>query len=243
LTICKDIFEPNNTFSSAKTISTDRTIMGVLSSKTDIDFYQIANTALASRGLRNLEITLQNLSADFDLYVYDRFKQLIGYSTKTNLQNESVIIQNAPITNYYIRVIARQGENSLDCYHLKVTTLDSFAPREKPTDGGINKKVAPLVISPNPVSDVLSLDFEAAFDAQNAQNTVDVGNPDNIGKGLAFLTLHDLLGRAVEQKTYDIKQVMNHLEWDVSAIPDGFYLLAFYYNNRVFSQKILISKP
>jgi hypothetical protein len=233
LTICKDIFEPNNTFSSAKPISTDRTIMGVLSSKTDIDFYQIANTALAPRGLRNLEITLQNLSADFDLYVYDRFKQLIGYSTKTNLQSESVLIQNAPITNYYIRVLSRQGENSPDCYQLTVKTLDSIALREKPIDGGVNKKVAPLVVSPNPVSDVMTLDFEAASDPQNAQNT----------EGPAFVTLHDLLGRAVEQKTFDIKQVMNHLEWDISAIPDGFYLLAFYYNNRVFSQKILISKP
>jgi hypothetical protein len=233
LTICKDIFEPNNTFSSAKPISTDRTIMGILSSKTDIDFYQIANAALAPRGLRNLEITLQNLLADFDLYVYDRFKQLIGYSTKTNLQSESVVIQNAPITNYYIRVLSRQGENSPDCYQLTVKTLDSIALREKPIDGGVNKKVAPLVISPNPVSDVMTLDFEVASDPQNAQNT----------EGPAFVTLHDLLGRAVEQKNFDIKQVMNHLEWDVSAIPDGFYLLAFYYNNRVYSQKILISKP
>ena len=234
LTICKDIFEPNNTFLSAKPISTNRTIMGILSSKTDIDFFQVANTEPAFKGGRNLEFSLKNLSADYDLYVYDRFKQLIHYSTKANLQDENIIIKNAPITNYYIRVIARQGENSPDCYQLKVVTLDSIAAREKPTDSGINKKVAPLVISPNPVSDVMTIDFEANIEAQNAQNTEG---------GTAILTLHDLLGRAVEQETFTINQTMNHLEWDVSKIPDGFYLLAFYYNNRVFSQKILVSKP
>lgn len=225
LTICKDIFEPNNTFLSAKPISTNRTIMGILSSKTDLDFYQFANT----EGVRNLEISLRNLSADYDLYVYDRFKQLIDYSTKTNLQDEKIIIQNAVITNYYIRVLSRQGENSADCYQLKVTTLDSITEREKPTDDATNKKVAPLVISPNPVTDVLTLDFEANIDS----NT----------EGVAFLTLHDLLGRSVEQKTFSIQQVMNHLQWDVSNVPEGFYLLMFQYNNRILSQKILINKP
>jgi hypothetical protein len=229
LSICKDVFEPNNTFSSAKPLSTNRTIMGILSSKIDIDFYQFANT----EGVKNLEISLRNLSADYDLYVYDRFKQLVDYSTKTNLQDENIIIKNAPVTSYYIRVLSRQGENSSDCYQLKVTTLDSITEREKPTDGGVNKIVAPLVISPNPVSDVLTLDFEANIESNNGSNT----------EGVAFLTLHDLLGRSVQQKTFDIKQTMNRLQWDVSNIPDGFYLLLFHYNNRILSQKILISKP
>jgi Pregnancy-associated plasma protein-A/Secretion system C-terminal sorting domain/Fibronectin type III domain len=229
LTICKDVFEPNNTFSSAKPISTNRTIMGILSSKTDLDFYQFANT----EGVRTLEISLRNLSADYDLYVYDRFKQLVDYSTKTNLQDESIIIKNAPIASYYIRVLSRQGENSATCYQLKVTTLDSITEREKPTDGGANKIVAPLVVSPNPVSDVLTLDFEANVESNNGSNT----------EGVAFLTLHDLLGRSVEQKTFDINQTMNHLQWDVSNIPDGFYLLMFQFNNRILSQKILINKP
>jgi Pregnancy-associated plasma protein-A/Secretion system C-terminal sorting domain len=238
LTICKDIFEPNNTFSEAKTISINRTVMGLLSAKTDIDYFQFANT----EGVRNLEISLKNLSTDYDLYVYDRFKQLIGYSTKTNLQSESVIIQNALITNYYVRIISRQGENSPDCYQLKVTTLDSIDLREKSKDEGLNKIVAPLVISPNPVSEVLTIDFEANLEANTALNTVDVGNPDNGGKGLALLTLHDLLGRTVEQKTFDIKQVMNRLEWDISNVPDGLYLLFLHFNNRILTQKILISK-
>jgi hypothetical protein len=223
LTICKDLFEPNNTFSNAKTIHTNRTIMVQLSSPTDIDFFQYANTKEG----KNVDIRLTNLPADYDLYLYDRFKQLIGYSTKTNLRDENVRLQNLPISIYYIRVISRKGEHSDDCYHLKITTLDSIDTRQQPN--GFDKIVGPMVISPNPVSDVLSIDFEANLDA-------------NTEGGLAVLTLYDLLGRSVTQKTFGIKRIMNHLEWDVTEIPDGFYLLAFYFNNQVFNQKILISK-
>jgi hypothetical protein len=223
LTICKDIYEPNNTFSLAKNISTNRTIMGVISTNTDIDYYQFANTV---RG-QNIEIGLSNLPADYDLYIYDRFKQLIGYSTKTNLQHEKVRIQNAAISNYYIRVLSRQGESSAQCYQLKVQILDSVVVRETPNESG-QKIVAPIVVSPNPVSEVLTIDFEANIES----NT----------EGVAFLELRDLLGKTVEQRTLAISKVMNRVEWDVSQMTDGVYLLLLHFDNRVLSQKVLIHR-
>jgi Pregnancy-associated plasma protein-A/Secretion system C-terminal sorting domain len=221
LTVCKDIFEPNDAFSNAKPIYTNRTIMGVLSSKTDIDFYQFANT----EGGKTLDISLKNLPADYDLYVYDRYKNLLSYATKNYLDDEQVTIHRAPVDLYYIRVLSRHGEHSPDCYHLKVTTSDTVALREDPKDNLLNKIVAPLVISPNPVSEEMTLVFESDTE-----------------KDFATLELRDVMGRVVAEKRYPVKANFNQWRYDVTQLSEGVYIAIVRLGNRVFTNKVFVVK-
>jgi hypothetical protein len=57
-----------------------------------------------------IEVELNDLPANYDLYVYSAsYSQVSGKSTNNGRENEKVILRDAPIDDYYIRVV---GANS-----------------------------------------------------------------------------------------------------------------------------------
>ena len=67
-----------------------------------------------------MAVTLSNLPADYDLYVYNKSLKLVGSSTNTGTSNEVVIYNsNARKATYYIKVVGKNGAyNTSQCYNL-----------------------------------------------------------------------------------------------------------------------------
>jgi hypothetical protein len=111
---CSDIYESNNTASQAKSISLGNTISASISSSADIDWFKITTPNSANN---SLSITLINLAADYDLFLYDKRLTLVAASTNTGTSNEVVTYNsNQRKAAYYIKVIC----NVIICWHMSV---------------------------------------------------------------------------------------------------------------------------
>jgi hypothetical protein len=105
---CNDLYEINNTSGQAKTISFGVAITAIISSANDVDWFKITTPNNANT---NLEITLGNLPADYDLYVYNKSLKLIGSSAALGTSNEMVIYNStARKTTYYIKWQVKMGQ-------------------------------------------------------------------------------------------------------------------------------------
>jgi hypothetical protein len=86
--VCNDIYEANNSSNQAKIINPGVTISASVSSTADIDWFKVT---MPNSSNAILQVTLSNLPADYDLFVYDKNLRLVGLSTATGLTNETVI--------------------------------------------------------------------------------------------------------------------------------------------------------
>lgn len=126
-----DTYEPNNSTSAAYAISSGTTYNSYIYSSTDVDYYKIAPTASGT-----VSITLSNLPADYDLYLYNSAGTQVAYSYNSGTTSESISYSAAAGT-YYIKVVGYNGAYSTStAYALKATfggssgSLDPYEPND-----------------------------------------------------------------------------------------------------------------
>lgn len=126
---CTDSYEPNNTRDYSAGISLPATITGNISpyfeGEHDEDWYRFQVGAN-----QTLIIHLSNMSGDFNLQlVRDVFHWnwvspvTAGTSTNTGTTPDSIIYEDGPDANYYVRVYPA-GTNDSGCYTLNVSTIE-----------------------------------------------------------------------------------------------------------------------
>ena len=114
---CVSAYEPNETLAAAASITSGGTISAAIGANGDIDYYKILTTATGS-----LAVSLSNLPADFDLYVYNASGTQLGSSAAGSTTSESVSLSNLAAGTYYIKVIGYNGAFSTSvCYSLLAT--------------------------------------------------------------------------------------------------------------------------
>ena len=115
---CTDIYEANNTSATAKTIAVNTNISANIGTATDVDWFTFSNTSAQS----NIKITLNNLFADYDVFLYKN-NVLVGSSENANALSEQIVLNNAAVGIYKIKVIGYSGAFSpSNCYALKAQT-------------------------------------------------------------------------------------------------------------------------
>ena len=113
--ICTDVYEANNTSATAKTIVVNTDISANIGTATDIDWFTFANTST----LKNIKITLGNLRGDYDVFLYKN-NVLVGSSENDNILSEQIVLNNAAVGTYKIKIISYDGTfNTANCYVLK----------------------------------------------------------------------------------------------------------------------------
>lgn len=114
---CTDALEPNNTFSTAATITTGTAVNALIASNTDLDYYSFTISATS-----NLTIALTNLAADYDMVLYNASGTQLGISQNSNTTNESISYTNAAAGTYKIYIYGWNGAYSSSiCYNLLAT--------------------------------------------------------------------------------------------------------------------------
>lgn len=117
-----DTFEPNNSFNEAYgPLVSGTTYESYISTSTDSDFYMFEAEAGQS-----ISVDLGNLPGDYDLYLYDSNRSLVGASENAMTRNESISYSAGQSGTYYVEVVGWNGAMSTTIpYHLTVTVQTS----------------------------------------------------------------------------------------------------------------------
>ncbi|MCU0394277.1 MAG: fibronectin type III domain-containing protein [Chitinophagaceae bacterium] len=221
--VCTDTYEANNTSKQAKTISIGTPINAGIGSSTDVDWFKVSTGSGSST---NLKVTLSNLPADYDVYVYNKNLVQVAAGTATGNTSE-VVIYNTTTTRatYYIKVQGKSGAFSIsNCYSLLVQsssstwtgTISAANPAEfTATEGRIT-------IYPNPVSSTLFLRFHSDAD------------------GEASLRLLNANGVVMQQQGINVMKGSNLARLDVQGNIPGVYLVQITNRNLHLTQKVMI---
>lgn len=213
-----DGYEANNTSSAAKVLVPGSTISAYICPAGDIDWYKVSTTSTS----KNVRVTLNNLPADYDLYLYSSSLTLLAKSENGGTTAEVVKYNGTGAATYYIRVIGYNNATSASPYKL-LAERRSTAYR---LDEGTYEEVAVeevLQVYPNPAKDVIHLKFLATENSTLVQ-------------------LLDINGRISFQQDYATDWGENEISIDTQSLANGIYLVRVISGESQFQQKLVIQK-
>ncbi|HEU4860157.1 MAG TPA: fibronectin type III domain-containing protein [Chitinophagaceae bacterium] len=225
LPACTDVYESNNTSRQAKTIGLGATILAMISSNADMDWFKITTP---NNSNTKLEVVLSNLPVDYDLYVYDKNLKLIGASTNTGVSNEVVIYNlNARKATYYIKVDGKNGAyNTLQCYNLlaQVTSGASSTSSKSYPANEVTDISAKELLYPNPASEFVYLNF------------------NSVTEGLVNIQILNSIGQLVKQHLVNTIKGHNQIRIPVADIRPGMYILRMNKGDLILPRKFVIAR-
>lgn len=203
----------NGTRSGAATIPKNEDIYGLINPSGDVDYFRFT---IATAG--TITITLQNLPANYHLYLHNNSGTQLASSTKSGTNNET-INYNIGTGTFYVRVRGANSSqwNATNCYRLRVQTGTATGAKLEDTEDteDVVEPTEDIAISvfPNPT--------------QSSLNVYIIGKA-----GDYKIYIYDVLGKMVyEQTATDMLTTL-----DVSNLNKGTYFV------RVESEEAKIFK-
>ncbi|MBS1729784.1 MAG: T9SS type A sorting domain-containing protein [Bacteroidetes bacterium] len=145
---CPGIYDVtvHKNFNTSVAIPFDTDIDGTIQTGTDKDMYSFNITNGGT-----INITLDNLAADFDLLLYNSSKTIIARSRNRGTLAEGI---NTSVTpgNYYVKVNPYNGASSSQCYTLNVGLGSASKFVQTNAEVSMDMKAYP-----NPVHDIITL--------------------------------------------------------------------------------------
>jgi hypothetical protein len=113
---CATNYEANETLGAAASVATNTNLSAAIGSATDKDWYSFTLSAVS-----NLNITLTNLPADYDIILYNSAGTEIKRSENGGTTSETITNSNTAAGTYYVQVFGYNGANSTTvCYTLNI---------------------------------------------------------------------------------------------------------------------------
>ena len=217
---CVDNYEPNESMATAATIPVNTDIEALINVATDIDWFAFNNV----KKKRNIQITLTNLPANYDVALYDAGGTLLATSQNSGTTDEIITYNTSTIGTYYVKVYGSDGEyDPSSCYTLVASIKKPLW--KSPVTGANNDEAAmDISVYPNPASTTLNILFNSPAD-----ETI-------------TLRFMDMSGKTI--KTYDYKAVegMNQYTINLDDFRNGLYFIELNDGtNRIF-RKVIIQK-
>lgn len=213
---CVDFNEPNNTPQQATWLGVNNELFGSIGSSSDQDFFQFPSPG------KTIHLSLENLPADYDLYLHDQAGNYLAWSTNTGLNSESITYTN---NNYYgmysVRVqnrIAGQYDPN-ECYKLKYWTSQNRLM--DPNTNAVNEMNISLFPNPN------NGHFVVNYTALVTKNTT--------------VNIFDIYGKLVNSTDFTLNEGQNTLELNLDNLSNGIYFLSAT-DEPLQRQKFIISK-
>ncbi|MBI2257848.1 MAG: T9SS type A sorting domain-containing protein [Flavobacteriia bacterium] len=222
---CTDNYETNNTKSAAKSIAVNTNISAKIGTSTDQDWFYFSNTST----YKNIKVTLSNLPADYDLYLYNSAGTLLYSSENGSTSSETIKYNNAPVATYYVLVKGYNSAYSSSlCYTLNASrSSTAYKEMENEEENLVVKKTEEHILTmlPNPT--------------QDGKFTVRLYNEQ---KGEINLEILDFSGRIIEKQSF-----MKNEDWIQNAIDlqeknAGVYFVRMYNDSFNITEKLLYVK-
>lgn len=203
--MCTDVYESNNTSSTAKVITVNTDINALISTTSDIDWYKFTTTTPNT----NFQLTLNNLPADYDVKLYRSNLQLLNTSQNGGTTPEMINRNSSTGATYYVRVYGYNGANSTtQCYRLRITTSSSaFRLEDNMSDASKDELINGIVALPNPASSQATFEFLS-----------EIPGPANV-------MLVDMRGRVVSSNSYFVEEGINRMPVNLENYSNGLYFI------------------
>lgn len=201
-----DTFEVNNTMSAAYSTVTGVNRTGLICPQGDVDWFKFSN----SSSLPHIRVSLTNLPLDYDMELYNASGQLVGSSTNANTSNEVIILNNAPVGTYYVKIYGYNNNyHSTSRYHFLAQRWSSPWTSKTANPSNLNDDipVSYLQVYPNPTKGKLFIDFTSS------------------SKGIATLKVLNINGQRVYIQQNEVEEGYNALELNVQDFVPGIYFL------------------
>lgn len=197
-TSCTDIYESNNTLSTAKTVSVNTDIYGLISPSGDNDYFKFTTTTPNTY----IRINLSNLPADYDIRLYNSSGTQLAISQNGGTTAEVITRNTTSAATYYVRVYGyNNANNATQCYLLRINTKNTaWREAELQVSNEVN-------VFPNPSNDKVHIQFSTS-------KSEDV-----------TIRLIDLAGRMVQNQVMTTESGLNTFAFDVMQLPKGIYLI------------------
>ncbi|HEV8287017.1 MAG TPA: two-component regulator propeller domain-containing protein [Chitinophagaceae bacterium] len=209
VSVCSDAYETNNTSSQAKAITSGIPISASISSSTDVDWFKITTP---NNSNITLQITLSNLPADYDLYVYNKNLVQVGASTNTGTSNELVTYDShSRNAVYYVKVTGKNGVyNTAQCYNLLIQAVSngSSITRVSPDKNEVSDDVSNIaLLYPNPASELVHLHFNSFVEE------------------ISNVQILNSVGQLAKRYVIDVIKGYNQVAFSVKDLRPGIYVL------------------
>ncbi|GIV44901.1 MAG: hypothetical protein KatS3mg035_2024 [Bacteroidia bacterium] len=213
-----DAYEANNSSSAAKTLTPGTTITAYICPAGDIDWYKVSTTST----YKNIRVTLSNLPADYDLYLYNSSLTLLSKSENGSTTSETVKYNGTGAATYYIRVIGYNNATSTSPYKLLAQRSSSAYRLAENSDEDIVIESV-LQVYPNPAQNNVNLKFLAT-------------------ENQSVIQVIDMNGKLVFMQSYVTDLGENEVNIDTQNLSNGTYLVRVLSGENEFQQKLLIQK-
>ena len=200
---CTDIYESNNTSTTAKPITNNGSITGLISTTSDIDWFSFTNSSSASK----IKITLTNLPFDYDVKFYSPSGSLITTAQNGGTTSETIIYNTTTVGTYKIKVYPYSSSSATSCYTLTVLTSGTNFRTMQSGTVEINPVETTLNLYPNPTSNKLNVEYNSL-------------SSENI-----TINVYDLLGRKIYSEMNTANEGPNTYYEDFNNLDNGMYIL------------------
>ena len=222
---CTDSYESNNTSNNAKILTLGTAITASIGTATDVDWFKFTTP---NTNASNVRITLYNLPANYDVYLYNKNLNLLGSGTSLLTASETIIYNTTSTRqNYYVKVVGVSGAfSSTQCYTLKAESssstfrLPTSAP-ESPQSMVAEEKTSSLELFPSPVQEELTITYYSSED----------------GKGMIHLT--DIAGKLLLQKEVVLNKGKNNIKLKMKDYAAGNYLIQLETGKKMITGKFV----
>lgn len=219
---CTNGYEPNNTNGTATTIPVNTDLNLLINSSSDIDWYSFKTTSPNTK----VKVTLNNLPADYDMKLTNSSNgTTFGTSTNGGTTSESITYNSTTARTYHLKVYGYNGAfNAGSCYTLKVSVSSSNFRNDFTGEISEEEIMPMLSIYPNPVKDILVVQFNSSDAA------------------IGDIRIFDMLGRNVLSKKQGLEKGMNKFDVNLSELNKGIFFIEV--NNGVENEikKLVIDK-
>ena len=222
---CSDVYEPNESLSAAKSISTSTSYYPYICSATDVDWFKFSNSST----YKNIKVTLSYLPYDYDLYLYNSSGTLLKKSENGGTTSEKVIYNYAPVGTYYIKVVGYNGAYSTSTKYKMIAYRSSSAYSSRtaedsnPFDNNL-ENFSDLKVYPNPANEKITTNF---FFEQETQ---------------LHAKIMDVTGREVINTTINTIQGDNYVEFSLFNLVNGVYSIHLFNKDEKVTRKFVVIK-
>jgi hypothetical protein len=221
---CSDVYEPNESRTAAKTIATNTDITGMISSTTDNDYFKFTTTSPNT----NIQITLTNLPADYDVRLYNSSGTQLAISQNTGTTSELIKRNTTTAATYYVRVYGYSGAYSTtSCYKLRVSVASTaFAPVLASPEQQAKEIVdnTDVKLYPNPAKDNVTVEFISKVESKVRMN------------------VYNLAGQRIISNETTSAEGLNVQSINTNTLSNGVYVFEIENNGSVIRQKFTIAK-
>ncbi|MBL7814646.1 MAG: T9SS type A sorting domain-containing protein [Saprospiraceae bacterium] len=228
---CSDNFEPNNTRSTAKPLSTNKIEKGLVGYAGDRDWYYFKLEAGTT-----INISLTGLPADYDIKFYDSRLRLLRSSENMGNTNESIRYTTTIRDSFLVVVYGYNGAFDEDnCYNLNISANQWALSTAQKTELNIEESPAilntnnrfeqntegGLKVFPNPANEAVTLQIAPEFESH------------------ARISLTNLSGQTLVSETKWVSKTENTITLDLSSVPSGFYMVSVRQGEQIWTKKLV----